>query len=149
MPGGAQDGGGIPPEAIYKTAVEEYRFQAQYNWSRTQYFLAFNAAILTAGSAVASRPGKSAALVFLIGVVGSVLAALAVRTQHDYYRAARNRLQRIEDAHHIPLEHRIDTTTTMGGRSGRTVSVNQVAYLLFAVLAVSDVIGAVIVLVRK
>ncbi|MEJ7741251.1 MAG: hypothetical protein WKF73_01150 [Nocardioidaceae bacterium] len=50
--------------------MEEYRFQAQYNWSRTQYLLGFNVAILVAGTVVAARPGRGAALVFLLGAIG-------------------------------------------------------------------------------
>jgi hypothetical protein len=72
--GPPDDGDGIPPADIYKIAVDEYRFQAQYNWSRTQYLLAFNVGILAAATAVASQPGKSAALVFGLGAVAAVLS---------------------------------------------------------------------------
>lgn len=34
---------------LYKVAVEEYRFQVDLNWKRTQYFLALNVAILGCG----------------------------------------------------------------------------------------------------
>lgn len=138
----------IPPQEVYKVAVDEYRFQTQHNWSRTQYLLAFNAAVLTAGSAVASRPGRAAALVFLLGVVCAPLSALAMRTQHAYYRAARDRLRRIEDTYGVPIEHRIDTTSTMGERPGRKVSVTQVIYLLFGALAAANAVGIAIIVFR-
>jgi hypothetical protein len=137
----------MPPGDVYKLAVDEYRFQAQFNWSRTQYLLAFNAAILTAGAAVGSRHGRGAALVFALGFVGAVLSIFVVLTQHDYYRAARDRMRRAEDAAGIPIHLRVDTTATLGSRK-RTASVNQVVYLLFAALAVADAVGAVIVLQR-
>ncbi len=35
---------------LYKVAVEEYRFQVDLNWKRTQYFLALNVAILGVGT---------------------------------------------------------------------------------------------------
>lgn len=137
----------MPPGELYKVAVEEYRFQAQFNWSRTQYLLALNAAILTAAAAVASRPGHSAALIFLLGMVASVLSAVVVRTQHDYYRAARDHLRRVEEELAIPHSQRLDTTSALGGRS-RLVSVNQVVYLLLFSLAVADAVGFAIVAAR-
>ena len=142
------DGGEVPPADLYKVAVEEYRFQAQFNWSRTQYLLAFNAAILSAATAVASRPGRSAALVFVLGAVAALLSALAVHTQHGYYRAARDRMRRVEEALGVPQDERTDTTATLGGRH-RVASVNQVVYLLFAAIAVADVVGATVVLVTR
>lgn len=90
LPNGSRgNGDGVPPFEVYRMAVDEYRFQAQYNWSRTQYLLGLNVAVLAAATAVAATPGKGAVLVFAFGVVASILSALDVRTQHDYYRAAR------------------------------------------------------------
>ncbi len=142
------NGGDLPPTDLYKLAVEEYRFQAQFNWSRTQYLLAFNAAILTAAAAVASRPGRSAALVFLLGVVAAVLSVTVVRTQHDYYRAARDRMRRLEEALGVAPDQRTDTTSTLGGRR-RTLSVNQVVYLLLVAMAIANAVGSLIVLVSR
>jgi hypothetical protein len=143
-PDNAGGNDGIPPAELYKSAVEEYRFQAQYNWSRTQYLLAFNAAILTAASAVASRPGRSAALVFLLGMIASILSTVVVRTQHDYYRAARKRMVRIEMAYNVPPDQRVDSTSTLGKRK-RLISVNQVIHLLLVSVAVGDAVGAIII----
>ncbi len=130
---------------LYKAAVEEYRWQATYNWSRTQYLLAFNAAILAAASAVAQRPGRAAALIFALGAVAAVLAALAVRTQHDYYRAARDRMRRLEQDLGLADRHRTDSTATLGRRP-REISVQQVVYLLFASLLVAHLVGVGVVL---
>lgn len=136
-----------PPSDIYKIAVEEYRFQAQFNWSRTQYLLAFNAGILVAATAVASRPGHGAALVFLLGAVASGLSILAVRRQHDYYRAARDHLRRVEDVLRLADDQRLDTTSTMEGRP-RRVSVNQVVYLILVSVVLFDFIGAAAIAFR-
>ncbi len=148
LPQEPTNGGEVPPGDLYKMAVEEYRFQAQYNWSRTQYLLAFNAAILTAAAAVASRPGRSAALVFILGSVAAGLSTLVVRTQHDYYRAARDRMRRIEDALAISADQRIDTTATLGKRR-RAASVNQVVYLLLASIGIANIVGCVIILAGR
>jgi hypothetical protein len=132
---------------VYKSAVEEYRWQAQFNWSRTQYSLVFNTGILAAAIAVASRAGRSAALVYGLGVVAVGVSILVVRTQHDYYRAARDRMRTIEEDFRIKPEHRTNTTSTLGHRH-RTASVTQLVYLLLGAVAVADAVGAVIVLFR-
>lgn len=139
--------GKVPPADIYKAAVEEYRFQAQFNWSRTQYLLAFNLAVITAASVVASKPGRSATLIFAMGVVACVLTIGVVKTQHEYYRAARNRMKRIEADYAVKEEEKVDSTAT-AGRRPRKVSVNQLVYFLLVVMAIANVVGAVIVGMR-
>ncbi|MEJ5945471.1 hypothetical protein WDZ17_09225 [Pseudokineococcus basanitobsidens] len=129
---------------LYRVAVEEYRFQAQFNWSRTQYLLAFNAAILAA--AVAVSGGRPAALVFGLGAVAAVLSASAVHTQHGYYRAARDRMRQVEERMEVPVEQRVTTTAVLGGRRRPRPNVTQVTYLLFAALFLAHVVGAVVVL---
>jgi len=131
---------------LYKMAVEEYRFQATFNWSRTQYLLAFNAAILAAGSAVAARPGKSAALVFLLGAVAAGLSLVVTRTQHGYYAATRDRVRRLEDHLGLPQGQRMDTTSTLGGRQQK-VKIKHVIAVLFAALGIAHLVGAVLVAV--
>lgn len=142
IPNGTSDSGEpVPPADMYKVAVEEYRFQAQYNWSRTQYMLVFNTGIVAAATAVASRPGRGASLVYVLGFVSACLSLLIVRTQHDYYRAARDRMRRVESALNIPPDQRTDSTSTLGGRR-RTASVTQLVYLLLTAVAAADVVGA-------
>lgn len=141
------DGPGVPPVDVYKIAVDEYRFQAQFNWSRTQYLLAFNVGILAAASAVAAAPGRSAAFVFVLGAAAAVLSVAVVKVQHGYYRAARDRMRRIEEAVKLPREHRLDTTAQLGGRP-RLASVNQVVYVLLGSMGVADVVGLVLMLNR-
>lgn len=146
LPQTPSGGDGIPPADVYKVAVEEYRFQAQYNWSRTQYLLGFNAAILAAAFALVER-SRGAALVFLVGLCAAVLSAAVVRQQHGYYRAARDHMRRVEDRYHLPDEERLDTTSTLGGRT-RFVSVNQVVYLLLGLIGSADLVGTVLALTR-
>ena len=137
------DGGNddpMPPVELYKLAVEEYRFQAEFNWKRTQYLLAFNAAILAAGLAVAGRFGGFAVPVFGLGVVACALASLILRQQHTYYRAARARMTRIEDRWRIPEP--VDTTATLGKRK-RSYSVTALIHVLLAAIAVADVVALV------
>lgn len=135
------DGGDpLPPIELYKLAVEEYRFQAEFNWKRTQYLLAFNAAILAAGLAVAGRFEGVAWPVFALGMVAALLASLVVRQQHTYYRATRKRLKRIEDLYQIPEP--VDTTATQGGRS-RLYAVTTLIHVLLGAIAVADLVSLV------
>lgn len=131
---------GIPPADIYRLAVEEYRFQAEFNWSRTRYLLAFNAAILAAGSALSIRAAAFAIPVFMLGVIASYLAARVTRVQHTYYRAARDRMREIEEAQNLQAPYRIDTTATLGGRP-RLRSVQDLVYLLLGAIALANLVG--------
>jgi len=105
----------LPLTDLYKAAVEEYRFQAQFNWSRTQYLLVFNAAALAAASALIERSAIGSALVFGLGALAAVASIFAIKTQHGYYRSARDRMRRIEAFVNVPEELRTDTTTSIGG----------------------------------
>ena len=133
----------VPPADVYRAAIEEYRFQTTFNWSRTQYLLAFNAGLLTA-AVVASQWSKAAALaIYVLGAASAGLAIAVVRTQHVYYRAARDRMRRVEELYAIPSEARFDTTATLGGRT-RMASVNTLVLVLLGSMIVANVIGAII-----
>ena len=134
-----------PAGELYRVAVEEYRFQARFNWSRVQYLLAFNAGILAAGVALASQSGGLAAVVFGLGIVACVLTVLVHRVQHSYYRKARDWMRRIEQTLAIPQDALVDTTATLSG-AARRVSVTQVIYLLLGAIAVADALSIVLVL---
>ena len=138
---------GVQPTDTYRFAIDEYRFQAQYNWSRTQYLLAFNAAVLAAACGLFVPAGIASALVFALGAVAAVSSQFVLQTQHRYYRAARDRLRRVEIALAVPDDLRFDTTKGLGGtRSGP--SVNFVIHLLLVAIATADVTGIVLALIR-
>lgn len=127
--------------------MEEYRFQAQYNWSRTQYLLAFNAGILAVAVGLASQQERLAALTFGLGLLAAVLSIAVVRVQHRYYRAARDHMRRMEERLKVPGDEKFDTTATLGGRN-RTISFNHVVYLLLTAVALANALGIVITLLR-
>lgn len=148
LPASSPEGGGtVPPANLYRIAVEEYRFQAQFNWSRTQYLLAFNAGILAAAIGLASQQGRLAAIAFGLGVVAAVLSLLVVKVQHGYYRAARDHMRCIESELDIPDSQRLDTTAKLGDRN-RTISVNMVVYLLLGAVATANALGIAVTLLR-
>lgn len=133
----------IPPADTYRIAVDEYRFQAQFNWARTQYLLAFNAAILAAAAGLSASAKTLASLVFGLGAFAAVLSIAVIWTQHGYYRQARDHLRRVEAALGVLGDLRIDTTPQLGQRS-RLVSVTQVIYLLLAAIAAANIVGLVL-----
>ena len=143
LPSSPRDGGGGPtPSDIYKIAVDEYRFQAQFNWSRTQYLLVFNAGILAVAIGLTSQPRPLGVVAFVLGLVAAVMTFFVVRVQHSYYRAARDHMRRVEDEFAIPQSQRLDTTSTLGARHLR-VSVNELVYFLLGVLALANISGLI------
>ena len=133
------DGDDLPPGERYKLAVEEYRFQAQFNWSRTQYLFALNALVLAAGAGLVVPIGQFAIVIFSVGMCTALATIAVVKVQHGYYRNARDRMRSIE-RQVVPQDERINTTTSMGGRA-RKVSVNQVIYGLLVVIALANIAG--------
>ncbi|HEY5879526.1 MAG TPA: hypothetical protein VIU11_11480 [Nakamurella sp.] len=130
---------------LYRESLAEYRFQAQFNWSRAQYWLVFNAGILTAGVALlAGTHSRLVVIVFVIGVVCCLLSARAVQVAHLYYRASRDRVSRLERELHVPAAAPVDTTRGFTGGRRPRVNVQAVVYLLLASLAGADVVAAVL-----
>ena len=141
------DGERIPAVDLYNSAVEEYRFQVTFNWSRTQYLLVFNAGILAAATLFLSRPmNNAAAIIYALGAVTGVMSMIAIRTQHTYYRAARDRVRRAEEMFQVPKTVRMDTTAAMAGRAD-PIKVSQVIDGLFVALVVTHVLGVALVFV--
>lgn len=80
-----------------------------------------------------------------LGAFAALLSSIVHRTQHEYYRAARDRLRRVETLFDVPSEARVDTTGALGGRRVR-LKVTVVVHLLLAAMLVAQVVGAVAVL---
>lgn len=127
---------------LYKMSVEEYRFQAQFNWTRTQAWLVFNTAILAAGIALLKLT-PFAAVVFAIGALAAVLSIRAVEVMHGYYRQARDRVRRFETSLDLPVGQRFDTTPGQQGRRSSRINVTAVSYLVLSAVACADVLGVV------
>ena len=81
--------------------------------------------------------------IYVLGVLSAGLSILIVRTQHDYYRAARDRMRRVEAVYEIPEVMRVDTTTTLGNRS-RLASVHTLVQCLLGAVIVANAVGIII-----
>lgn len=95
-------GGEISLKDLYGMHVEEYRFQVDLNWRRTQYFIALNSAIFAVGvtqasSSISAGGRLPAAAVLLVGAAFAVLCIAATMRQHEYYRNIREGLRAIGD----------------------------------------------------
>lgn len=131
---------------LYKAALDEYRFQIGHNWSRTQYLLGFNVAILAAGVALAGSTGTVlSVLVFGLGAVAAVMTWRVVWIQHAYYRRIRDRIATLEDDLDIAVAGRLNTTAKMADTK-RRASVNQLITLLLAAVCAADLVAIGLVL---
>lgn len=143
---------GLIPEALkqeailqlYKVAIEEYRFQVNLNWQRSQYYFVLNVALIAAGGSLFGIQGDRgrpfAAVLFLIGLIAVLLAALVTQTQHLYYRAARDKLKQFQQRLGLG-DLGISTTPSMGSRYERIARVRTLNTVMFCLLGVIDLAG--------
>lgn len=152
----------------YKLAVEEYRFQTNLNWSRSQYWFVLAAALLVAGTSLAAAsprvPDAVPLVTFGAGALVSVLAWLATNTQHGYYRNARDTKARLEEELQLG-KFALTTTPSMGAQAGearwwrksktgravtrtadRVGRVQTFQKVMLAALAIGNAVGVVAVL---
>ena len=145
------DGGLIPEKLnqetlfqLYRVAIEEYRFQVTLNWQRSQYYFVLNAALIAAGGSLFGIQGDRgrpfAAVLFFIGLVAVLLAILVTRTQHLYYREARDKLKQLQQRLGLG-ELGISTTPTMSSRYERIAAVRTFNAVMFSLLGVIDLAG--------
>lgn len=127
----------------YDRALDEYRFQVDLNWRRSEYFFVLNVGVLIAAATMFSGdvPRVLVAVMFLIGVLLAVLSVLANEAQHSYYRSAR--------ALKLELEQRMQlgdlalaTTPGMGSSFGRLGRVRTFLKIMLIAIALVDLGGA-------
>lgn len=137
----------------YRAAVDEYRFQVDLNWRRSQYYFVLNAAILVAGVGLvqsdADLPRLVEAVPFMIGAFVALLAIAANLTQKDYYLAARDTKSTLERRLGLG-DLAIRTTPGMGSRRIRRLGrVTTFQVVVLIALGVADVFGATASLARE
>jgi hypothetical protein len=147
MPG---DGGDLPRAELldlYKSALDEYRFQVNLNWNRTQYYLALNIAIL--GVAVGIQELTDGGLVFLatilylVGFVCCILSFAAAHVQHGYYRRSRDHKDALETRLNLD-DLAIKTTPGMGSKIRRLGRVTTFNNVVLGILAIANVGGMIV-----
>jgi len=78
---------------LYKIALDEYRFEVTLNNDRMFRYLVFNAGALSVGTGLLKTGGIPASnifvvLLFVAGVMTSLLGIRAIKKGHEYYRRA-------------------------------------------------------------
>jgi hypothetical protein len=140
---------------LYRIAVDEYRFQVNLNWQRSQYFLGLNAAIIAVGAGlvhlgVPASHENGAPLtvaVFFVGFVLALSSMFAVWKQHAYYRTARNRMVAVGNLLGLG-SLAVATTPGSAGAPPLRLKVQSVSYAVFTILGGVDVFGAIYILSR-
>lgn len=89
---------------LYKIAIEEYHFQVNLNWSRTQYYLVLNVGIVAVATSVLQLTDQTLAFIagglYLAGLVCCILSLAAASVQQGYYQRTRQ--------HKAAVESRLD-----------------------------------------
>jgi hypothetical protein len=123
---------------LYEYALEEYRFQVNLNWSRTQYYLTLNVGIIGIATGIVQfakgRVGNLTAGLYLAGAVCCALSIIASRTQQSYYRATRDHKAAIEKELALG-DLAIRTTVGMGSLEKRLGKVTTMLSVVLSVLA--------------
>ncbi|HEX8689800.1 MAG TPA: hypothetical protein VF729_06115 [Solirubrobacterales bacterium] len=128
----------------YHLAVEEYRFQVDLNWRRSEYFFVLNIGVLVAASTLLTSedlPKALVALVFGLGALLAVLSLLANNSQHGYYQAARQLKEDLESELELG-EHALRTTPGMGSKVQRLGRVRTFLGTMLVAIAFVDLTGA-------
>lgn len=129
---------------LYKIAMDEYRFQVNLNWNRTQYSIVLNLGILGLATGLFRGEVDGTAVVgiglYVAGIVCCVLSLIAGRVQRGYYRRTKE--------HKALLERRlalgdlaITTTTGMGSTAHQLAKVTTLHIVLLSLLLLLDAGG--------
>jgi hypothetical protein len=86
---------------LYKTAIDEYRFEVNLGWERQKFFVGLNVSLLAAiaGFARLGTGDNHNALLagaLLANAATGILGIFVILKSHRYYRNARAHFQRIE-----------------------------------------------------
>ena len=131
----------------YHVVLDEYRFQVDLNWRRSQYFFVLNAAILAAGIGLLASnthlPDAVRALPFIVGLAVDILAIAANHRQRSYYEVTAATKNRIEDELDLG-EFGVRPTPELGGPAlGWLGRVTTFQIVVLVVLAFANIGGVV------
>jgi len=127
----------------YGRVLDEYRFQVNLNWSRSQYYFVLNVALLAAGVGLVSTQRVAlpvAMAVFLVGTASAVFAMLASTTQKSYYANTRDRKRELEEKLALG-DLAIAPTPGMGSVRGRLARVTTFQTFILIAILLADLAG--------
>ncbi len=138
---------------LYKLALDEYRFQVNLNWSRTQYYIALNVAILGIATGlfrIQANKTLTASIglgLYATGIVCCVLSLAANQVQRNYYRQAKRHKAMIEERLGLG-DLAIRTTPGMGSQVKRVGKVTTFNTAILTILLGLDVTGLTLSIVQ-
>lgn len=132
---------------LYKIALDEYRFQVNLNWSRTQYYIVLNVAILGLATGLLRIEDRTLSAVvgtglYFAGTVCCVLALFAGTVQRSYFRQTKAHKAKLEELLELG-DLAIKTTPGMGGPARRIAKVTTFHNAIISILLVLDLGGLV------
>ena len=134
----------------YGRALDEYRFQVDLNWKRSQYFFVLNLGVLVAATGLLSASKPRAELIAALFVLGAILAAVAAyanQIQHGYYRRTREVKRALEERLELGDLALQSTPGMADPNAGRTpVRVRHALTGFLAALGFADLLGLALVL---
>lgn len=83
---------------LYKLALEDYRFQVQLNWGRSQYLLVLNLTVTSIATGIMRLPGGEFSILgAVIYFLGALFSIVALQAQRKYYISAWKQKKRFEE----------------------------------------------------
>ena len=136
----------MEPSEQFRHAVEEYRFQVDLNWKRSEYYFVLNVAVLVAAIGLlatsARVPREILGVLFTIAALLAGLSIVANVVQHRYYRSTRDEVKRLRGELGLP-ESTVATTPGLGSTARRLARVRTFQVIMLSALLLADVGGAV------
>lgn len=136
---------------LYKLALEDYRFQVQLNWGRSQYFLVLNLTVTGIATGIMRLGGEFGilgAVIYFLGALFCVFSIVALRAQRKYYIAAREQKKRFEEELRLG-EHSITPVPRSNKKLRRLTTFKAFVNIMFVVLAATDIGCAIFVVVQS
>lgn len=130
--------------ALYMAAIEDYKFQVNLTWSRTQYSLTLNAGLLgVAGTLLKLDDDRSLIPVMgllFAGMLFAVLSFIAQRAGRSYYTPVVERMRALEESLGVSEQHATRNTSRQGGKTPR-VKVTNAFQAVIVILGLVDATG--------
>jgi hypothetical protein len=136
---------------LYQISLDEYRFQVNLNWSRTQYYLTLNVGIIAIATGILQiakgRVGDLTAGLYFAGFVCCALSLAASRVQKRYYESIRDHKAKLETALQMGA-YSIRTTPGMGGFLSHLGRVTTLLNVVLVILGLMNIAGILTVLLK-
>jgi hypothetical protein len=137
---------------LYKLALEDYRFQVQLNWGRSQYFLVLNLTLYGIATGIVQFAGGEFSIlvagIYLLGVFFCAFSVAALLVQRKYYVSAREQKKRFEEE--LGLGERSITPVERPDEKIRQLATFKAfVNVMFVALATLNLFSAIFVVVQS